>query len=614
MKKIVLLVILSTSILFPLVAGEQLSVPIGHEVYSVLKSGEMRGIISDLPDVRPYSTSFILTHLNAMLHSEKVSAAEKQRLASLIGELTYSYEKPTDFSELALQGAYSTEWEEYGIGVALGVNSEISYAHSLTDNDLYDARNAVRAYLKAQFKDYASIYMDFGLRVDHLEPQLFLKNDFTIPTDGRYDTIPYFNLLYGLDMHPEIALSFLDDNLQFRWGSVERDWGVGTNNLMISGSARSFEGVETYVRFAPWLRYSFIAGSLGDFYTDAMDKDSPENTGFYDEYLFHDEKFENLHDNNFTAHRLELSLPWNINFGIYESVVYRKRFELGYLNPLGIILFQQISMGDFDNVLAGVDLEWNWPGVMRMYGAFATTEMHEINPLKFFDHPRNIMGLQGGADFNLPVGQFSSLTVQYTYLSPFFYTHYPWVNEELIIGYQPVYDDSDPAVIIGYEPEYGSVISHELMYINKGQNLGYPLRPSSDEILVKLDVGITELLRGDLTLKYQRRSGQYGFNFDTFMVYSSTGGYEERDFSAYIFEKTFGLNLGLTKKFKDYPVSIQGRYLYTMVLAQENLPTPVPGETGESDGIEQPIKYTTDSPWLDPQHTHAVQIGVSIWK
>jgi hypothetical protein len=98
------------------------------------------------------------------------------------------------------------------------------------------------------------------------------------------------------------------------------------------------------------------------------------------------------------------------------------------------------------------------------------------------------------------------------------------------------------------------------------------------------------------------------------MVYSSTGGYEERDFSAYIFEKTFGLNLGLTKKFKDYPVSIQGRYLYTMVLAQESLPTPVPGETGESDGIEQPIKYTTDSPWLDPQHTHAVQIGVSIWK
>lgn len=237
-----------------------------------------------------------------------------------------------------------------------------------------------------------------------------------------------------------------------------------------------------------------------------------------------------------------------------------------------------------------------------MYGAFATTEMHEINPLKFFDHPRNIMGLQGGADFNLPVGQFSSLTVQYTYLSPFFYTHYPWVDEDAVV------DDGAGGL------EISPVITHELMYINKGQNLGYPLRPSSDEILVKLDVGITELLRGDLTLKYQRRSGQYGFNFDTFMVYSSTGGYEERDFSAYIFEKTFGLNLGLTKKFKDYPVSIQGRYLYTMVLAQENLPTPVPGETGESDGIEQPIKYTTDSPWLDPQHTHAVQIGVSIWK
>jgi hypothetical protein len=340
--------------------------------------------------------------------------------------------------------------------------------------------------------------------------------------------------------------------------------------------------------------------------------DSPANKEFFENYFFSDGQQGTTLDNNFSAHRVELALPGNIRLGIYESVVYRKRFEIAYLNPFSILMFQQRILGDFDNMLAGIDFQWRLPGILRLYGTAATTEMNEINPSRFFKVPRNILSMQGGIDFNVPIGSFSKFTFQYTYISPFFYTHYP-VNIE---------DD-------GLD-DY----AYELMYVNKGENLGYPLRPNSDEFLISTQFNLTKGLRANLTAKYQRRSGQYGFNIDNYMVYraASQGLYEDKDFTGFLFEKTFGLTIGISKTLDKYPVSLYANYLYKLS-TKRNQPTAIAWwdfkanaqnggviyntneatDPSDPDSIH-PIQYEVTGSWSSPTHSHAIQIGVSIWR
>jgi hypothetical protein len=280
-------------------------------------------------------------------------------------------------------------------------------------------------------------------------------------------------------------------------------------------------------------------------------------------------------------------------------------------------------------MLAGVDLEWTLPGILRTYGSLATTEMNEINPQRFFTAPRNIMGIQAGVDVNLPFLSFSSATLQYTYLSPFFYTHYPHIER-----YVASYNESG-------NPVYERRINEVLSYVNKGENLGYPLRPNSDEVLLSINVNAPKGWDGNFTLKYQRRSGQYGFNIDKFMVYTaaSNNEYADKDFVANIFERTFGLQTTVNKTFASVPIKVSASYIMT---ATSSAGTPQPtrvwvlnddaedytgagevkivGENEDEVSSEDidyiniiPIEFAEPGSFGPWEFTHALQVGVQIW-
>ena len=603
MKKRVLVMLILFTLMFSLFASTYLSVPLDHRVYTILSSAETRGIINPISTVKPYTRSVVVSNLETMLQHPGLSTGERLEVEQMLQNLKVSFESPKTSSELLQQGSYASYWEEYKLGVAFGVDVESSLTYSLTTSGMYDSRNSIRAYMKGDMFDFLSFQMDFGLLLDRLDSRLFLLNDFTFKSEGKYDSI--FNAMednrfyYGQSLAPEISLQFLDGNLQIRWASIQRDWGVGRNNLMISGSARSFEGIETAVKFAPWLNYQFITGSLGKFQTNAY-VDTPENSTFFDDYFIRDEMQGTKLNNNFSAHRVEVNLPWNLSFSIYESVVYRKRFELAYLNPLSILMFQQINVGDFDNMLAGLDAQWRIPGIMRLYGAIGTTEMNDIHPNRFFKAPRNVMAFQAGTDINIPIGNFSMLTVQYTNLGPFFYTHYPVeVN----------YDGDDEVDEI-----------YEVMYVNKGQNLGYPLRPNSDEILISGALGFGGGWDALITAKYQRRSGQYGYNMDEYMIYraSVAGAYDDKNFNDNIIEKVFGLELTVSKQMKDYPISFIASYILNMQTERDRgVATRYwhpEDDKYSTDPNDYPIQYAPTGPWSPLNYTHAVRLGVKIWK
>ena len=605
MKKVFLFLFFSSLTL--LFGANHLSVPIEHRAYDILLSAEIRGLINPISSVKPYTKSIIIENLNTLLNNNKINKSELKEISSIIDELKESYESPNKFTELLKQGSYSSFENKYKIGIRFGVNSELVFAHSLSTKNAIDSRNAIRAYMSGNVLNNFSFYMDFGFRLDRIDTRLFIPNDFTLPSEGKYDSLfskaSDLRLYYGIDMQPELAATFLENKIQFRWGSFKRDWGVAHNNLMISGSARPFDAIELSLKLAPWLDYQFITGSLGMFWvTKYLTDGAQHNEDYFDEYHFSDGMQGTKNMNNFSAHRLELKFPLNLTFGIYESVVYRKRFELGYLNPFSILMFQQNVIGDFDNVLAGVDLQWKLPGYLKIYGTLATTEMNEIRPDKFFKAPRNVMSFQGGADAYLPFGSFTTLTFQYTYVGPFFYTHYP-----IKLDYN---SDEEPDEI------------YELMYVNKGENLGYPLRPNSDEFLIKLTTGFLETWNISATIKYQRRSGQYGFNIDKYLVYKAASLYDDKNFSENLFEQLVGLDLSIEKKFNNYPIKLKATYIYYMQTKRELTATVfwdtknkeefIEGVSDEND--RYPIQYSVSGPWSIPTHNHAFQIGVHFWR
>jgi len=590
MKKVIAFILLISISLSGIFAVTHLSVPLGDRVYEILRSAELRGIIDQVGTVKPYSRSIVVKNLETILQNPEIKASERMEIIQVLQRFDNSFTSPKNINDALALGGYQSYWDEYKTGVVFGVEAGTTMTKSLTIKDSYDARIRLRPYMRGDISDFLSFQMDFGLVFDRLDSRLFPPNDFSFDTDGKYDSIfptaNKYHFYYGQFNEPELALSFLDGNLQLRWGAMARDWGVARNNLMIAESARPFQGIETSIIFTSWLNYQFITGSLGKFFDHDFLKTSEANKDFFTEYFFTDGQQGTEYLNNVSAHRFELNLPWGVSLGIYESVIYRQRFELGYLNPFSILMFEQINVGDFDNMFAGVDAQILIPGFGRLYAALATTEMNDIRPNRFFKEPRNIMAFQAGVDIPLPVSSFANLTLQYTYLGPFFYSHYP---VEIVTGQA---DGKDV------------VETWDVSYVNKGRPLGYPMQPNSDEVLLRGTLGIQGGWEFEALLKYQRRSGQYGISMTDHMIYADqkVGKYADKAFNENLFEQLVSIELGIVKRFESLPFALTGKYLFH---EQWNRQRTAPADDTHN--------YTVTGPWTFERRSHALQVGIRLW-
>jgi hypothetical protein len=638
-------------------AADQLSVPLDHRVYQVLENAQIRGLIDKQIAVRPYSANKVVSLLTEIAEEqEQLSKWEREEVEQLLEQLTRTYgTDPSPLDAVFSTGYFRTYDEATKLGASLGVTLQTQQTVDVISKE-YDSRNTILAYLRGDLGEHISYNMDFGLNIDKLNSEVFLPTEFTIPGEGFYmqllsggsqlRSIPADAFYTGLSLSPELAGSFFDGAIQLRWGSIKRDWGPGLNNLMLSTDARSFDGVDIQVDFAPWLHYSVITGSLGKFSLDTLDG----NPFFSDDYQ-QDKPYYRF-DNNFSAHRVELDVGESLTLSIFESTVWQKRFEIGYLNPLAIYMFQQNNLGDIDDVFAGLDFSYTLPNTARFYGAMGMNEMNVVgNPITMLKAPRNMFAFQAGFVVPIPVGNFSSLTVQWTYIGPFVYTHYPIMEktgvlddlnpgtttitdfentyEVKTVGFDKIlyknYDSDDDYdwkidVLNEYDeytsPDGRTVIkmesdklyhiyetSSETAYVNKGENLGYPLDPNSQEFLVQLDLGLPKGWTAQLQTKYQVRSGQYGFMIEQYMNYSDDDNYQEKNFWDNEFKRTLSMQMKTSKKFSEMPIELTAGYRFTVVWEK-----PVTSGDIPYDG-----RGVTFGPWNDPIFDHIVQIGAKVF-
>ena len=282
----------------------------------------------------------------------------------------------------------------------------------------------------------------------------------------------------------------------------------------------------------------------------------------------------------------------------------------------------------------------------------AMNEMNKVGSLMtMLKAPRNMFAFQLGAVFPIPIGAFSTLTAQWTYINPFVYSHYPTRKQTGVLDiskdttiitdtgrtvtYKKV-GDAETITISGSAYEAGATATigsdewydnkngqpewsdktgrvrivqngdlysiyetyAESMYVNKGQKLGYPLQPNSQEFLLSLDIGLPKGWNAQAEVKYQARSGQYGFDIWQYMLYWMLFLSREGVLGQYLPAHPLG-SLGASKKLDTMPITLS--------------PVPTHRRLGEADTHCSRRRNTIFKDWEGPSFNHILHIGVRIY-
>jgi len=234
------------------------------------------------------------------------------------------------------------------------------------------------------------------------------------------------------------------------------------------------------------------------------------------------------------AHHLSFNniLP-NLNFGIYESVIFDRgnTFELQYLNPIIIYRTIEQGLGSPDNVVAGMNIKYNFLKRFSFYGQMVFDEFMFSELVGGNGWWANKTGIQLGLKYIDMLGishldgQIEYNTVRpYTYTyddNPISYTHY---NQPLA---HPL--GANFSEIIGkirYQPIHPLVLQARVVYAdfgtdNDGENVGHnifadyldrtiPEGSEDDRFGHRTGQGISnQLLIGQLSASYQLRHNVY---------------------------------------------------------------------------------------------------------
>lgn len=540
-KHIAILVLVLAFVPSFVFSAQSHSVPVGHEAYRIIEVAEIRGIIAPQTDVKPYNLNTVRSLLGEIRGSGQISDMERAAIDRILVDFDSLYgSKPTTkVGDVLKEGCLRTGGANTTMIGANFVNRTAAGYTTNGDGDMVlDTRNGLTAFIRGDILDYVSYDLNFRLSADKVDINADALTDLKINCDGFYlsladaglrmRSLPDDRLFNGIEANPEISSSIKDDLLTIRIGTVHRDWGPGMNNIGLSGAARAFDAFEFSLRPTSWFSYSVATGSLGFVSLNSVDgvewpsENMDDKTGAY--------------HNNMSIHRVELGPFEGIKFSIWESVVWRKRFELSYINPFAIYMFSQNNLGDYDNCLAGFDASWTVPGVGVFYAALGMDELYNTH---FISNPRNMLSYQIGARFAPRFLGFSELGLQATYIPAFFGAHY-----------------AAKAAVFGD-------VYYTTAYVNKGQALSYPVNPDTIELLASFKTSFAKGWRLDCTVKDQMRSAQYaskttGTDILTFMSYKNSYAsvYKDRDFFGNIWSNILDAELSVEKKLEAFPVTL----------------------------------------------------------
>ena len=478
-------------------AQGQLAVELAHPVYGIIETAELRGVLSRLSSVKPYTRAQVAEFLAAISgRMGEFSPAERDMIAAFAAEFAPgTFEGAPLWKSADGKAAVGARVEATFRTSPGGVADLIAGSGSVAAADLWHLNSRVVPYLEGAIAPWLSVKGEAGFDIDKIERSLYLPYEFTKEWDAnhidfsesRYSTGEKDYPSFSYDIRQDIAAATDSGSFLARLSRYRRDWGVGSGSFALSGTARPFVGLEMAFRPSKFFAVSSLVGSLTNWEKGSAEKSTTMVNGAYTAISW--QKMLGLQ-------RMELFPTDWLTVSATSTLVGAKRFELGYFSPLLFSVMYQNQLADIDNLGVQVDGSLRIPRAGKLYGSFYADEMEITHPDELFTKARNMFALQGGAKIPLPGLPFLVLTAQYTKIEPYVYAHYPT-----------------------WYPDYRLRV--DTSYTQDGENLGYYLPPNSDEFLVRLQAMPAPGWRAALSYSYIRHGTGAGGSVDDWMDYST---------------------------------------------------------------------------------------------
>jgi len=507
---------------FSLSAQTHTAVPLGHPVYHVIEQAQMRGLLRSIPSARPYSRAQVLTFITEILNADadrrfgRLTLEERRILQQFQRELN----PPRDGLDW-VRGTYSGEqyrndiyfsWEvgfgsDIGFGIGFfpiaggysGGSAGFEGANHPGSGDVFTSLDM--GVLNLHWKGDMGRHMSYGASISGRVmriPRSVMGTFYSDPWSGWHDPTDdirpgsrrvtvfsephtYFPFSHrkrwdgfvwattdvnnrgqlawpdqvsiGYTFMPEFAATGLGGNVFFRVARLEREWGAMTRNssLILSESAQPFLGMELITQPFHRMKFSAITGVL-----------EYHNSGIFPGNRAEITRAAGTFQNAFSIVMAELNWQ-NLHIGMGSTAIWPRRFELGYVFPWMDNFLYQNNIGDFDNMALFLNIQGRHPALGKAWFSLFLDEMDFARP--FFQKSRMMFAFQFGASRHIPIRRlpFSTITVSYTKIEPFNYTHNriqtPWHGDAWM----------------------------EQNYVNFGRSLGSYLPPNSDEILIRFE-------------------------------------------------------------------------------------------------------------------------------
>jgi hypothetical protein len=507
----------------PVFSQTHTAVSLDSQVYYVLEQAEIRGLCSPLSGARPYTQGVVIAAINEILNSDnsnKLNAMELEILEQYRDMLAkpktgIDWQRGAWYSESSLgknnmplsanigvsadiegsTGLYpSSEEYHFGTEIWLGayvngdIGRNISYGLSgegglirVPRNELGTGNTYYNTYPYDPDDPDEDEYVN-RKPIVYSEPLTHFPYSYKKRWDG---SIYFFENLEGYESWPqniagcynllaELTASFLDNKLIFRVGRMSHEWGSGPlgSSLVFNQMARPFLGIEGEFNPVPWFGITSFTGIL-EYYNDDRLGDHGIKAS------------SRTNQNAFSATMLQFRYKNYISFDIVDSVVWPKRFELGYMIPIISSFFYQNNIGDFDNMALTFNLKLQYPGLGNIWFSLFLDEMKLDTNWWVLD--RTMLAVQAGVNIQMPFLAFSSIRLSYTMVNPYCYTH----NR----NFNPWYSEAKPM---------------ETSYTSNGVGLGYYLPPNSDELLFRFQTMPAKNLVTFLQYQMIRHGAEYG--------------------------------------------------------------------------------------------------------
>lgn len=374
MKKLVL--ILLTVFAFGTAAFAQVSVDPDDTFYSLVESWELRGLIDNVPPLRPYPIANIRDILQSVIEKgdERDVENAKECWEKVTGKVWNVY---AELGATYKKDANRSDFGDVLFNLYPGVNGDITLFNSFVSMGY----NLGLAAYNNQISDYLAVFENNG-------------------HDARRNKVSFGKLDVFLEANDILAVG--KENIYAQAGIYRSGYGpfIGSG-LSVNDNSYHRTNI-SFTTLNPRWSYTQQYSAIGA-------------TKNFDGSFLAPDKF-------MAFHAVEFKVVPQFSFAYYESIVFGKRLDLSYLIPVPFIVAQEIG-GYNDNLQMGLAFK-----VLPYKGFLWATDIFvdDFDIAGFFKNgidSRIFIAAKTGVIYTPSNSFCTRVSLDYTFLTPYTYTH-----------------------------------------------------------------------------------------------------------------------------------------------------------------------------------------------